>query len=70
MIKLQAKRFELNFLLKFSDLKSNFTLTSFEQPGPVYKILNEPWIWIIDHFTYNIQPLGLQSIHHHQTLHS
>ena len=27
MIKLQAKRFELNFLLKFSDLKSNFTLT-------------------------------------------
>ena len=27
MIKLQAKRFELNILLKFSDLKSNFTLT-------------------------------------------
>ena len=27
MIKLQAKRFEVNFLLKFSDLKSNFTLT-------------------------------------------
>ena len=27
MIKLQAKRFELNFLLKLSDLKSNFTLT-------------------------------------------
>ena len=27
MIKSQAKRFELNFLLKFSDLKSNFTLT-------------------------------------------
>ena len=27
MIKLQAKRFDLNFLLKFSDLKSNFTLT-------------------------------------------
>ena len=27
MIKLQAKRFELNFLLKFSDLKLNFTLT-------------------------------------------
>ena len=26
MIKSQAKRFELNFLLKFSDLKSNFTL--------------------------------------------
>ena len=27
MIKLQAKIFELNFLSKFSDLKSNFTLT-------------------------------------------
>ena len=27
MIKLQAKRFELNFLLTLSDLKSNFTLT-------------------------------------------
>ena len=27
MIKLQAKRFEPNFLLKLSDLKSNFTLT-------------------------------------------
>ena len=27
MIKLQAKIIELNFLLKFSDLKSNFTLT-------------------------------------------
>ena len=27
MIKLQAKRFDLNFLLKFSDLKSNFTLS-------------------------------------------
>ena len=26
MMKLQAKRFELNFLLKLSDLKSNFTL--------------------------------------------
>ena len=26
-IKLQAKIIELNFLLKFSDLKSNFTLT-------------------------------------------
>ena len=26
MIKLQANRFELNFLLKFSDLKSNFIL--------------------------------------------
>ena len=40
MIKLQAKRFELNFLLKLLDLKSNFTLTLcylnpvFEQPGP------------------------------------
>ena len=27
MIKLEAKRFELNFLLKLSDLKSNLTLT-------------------------------------------
>ena len=27
MIKLQAKRFELNFLLRLSDLESNFTLT-------------------------------------------
>ena len=27
MIKLQAKRFQLNFHLKFSYLKSNFTLT-------------------------------------------
>ena len=27
MIKLQEKRFKLNFILKFSDLKSNFTLT-------------------------------------------
>ena len=27
MIKLQAKRFEVNFLLKLSDLKSNFMLT-------------------------------------------
>ena len=36
MIKLQAKRFELNFLLKFSDLKSNFTLT----PGYLNPALN------------------------------
>ena len=27
MIELQAKRFKLNFLLKLSDLKPNFTLT-------------------------------------------
>ena len=38
MIKLQAKRFELNFLLKFSDLKSNFTLTL----GYLNPALNNP----------------------------
>ena len=44
MIKLQAKRFELNFLLKFSDLKSNFTLTlgylnpALNNPGLVSKM--------------------------------
>ena len=37
MIKLQAKRFELNFLLKLSDLKSNFTLTLGYDPA-----LNNP----------------------------
>ena len=43
MIKLQAKRFELYFLLKLSDPKSTFRLTpgltklSFEQPRPVRK---------------------------------
>ena len=46
MIKLQAKIFELNFLSKFSDLKSNFTLTLgyFNPPlnnrGLVYIILD------------------------------
>ena len=36
MIKLQEKRFELNFLFKLSDLKSNFTLT----PGYLNPALN------------------------------
>ena len=36
MIKLQAKRFELNFLLKLSDLQSNVTLTL----GYLYPALN------------------------------
>ena len=38
MIKLQEKRFELNFLFKLSDLKSNFTLT----PGCLNPTLNKP----------------------------
>ena len=38
MIKLEAKRFELNFLLKLSDLKSNFTLTL----GYLNPALNNP----------------------------
>ena len=38
MIKLEAKRFELNFLLKLSDLKSNFTLTL----GYLNPALNHP----------------------------
>ena len=38
MIKLQEKRFELNFLFKLSDLKSNFTLT----PGYLNPALNKP----------------------------
>ena len=38
MIKSQAKRFELNFLLKLSDLKSNFTLTL----GYLNPALNNP----------------------------
>ena len=38
MIKLQTKRFELNFLLKLSDLKSNFTLTL----GYLNPALNNP----------------------------
>ena len=38
MIKLQAKRFELNFLLKLSDLKSNFAQTL----GYLYPALNNP----------------------------
>ena len=38
MIKLQAKRFELNFFLKLSDLKSNFALTL----GYLYPALNNP----------------------------
>ena len=38
MIKLQEKRFELNFLFKLSDLKSNFTLT----PGYLNPALNNP----------------------------
>ena len=58
MIKLQAKRFELNFLLKFSDLKSNFTLT----PGYLNPALNNRgqssknhWAWQWNHVnTYNV----------------
>ena len=48
MIKLQAKRFELNFLLKLSDLKSNFTLTldylnpALNNPGQVINSLTSP----------------------------
>ena len=38
MIKLQTKRFEVNFLLKLSDLKSNFTLTL----GYLNPALNNP----------------------------
>ena len=38
MIKLQAKRFELNFLLRLSDLESNFTLTL----GYLYPALKNP----------------------------
>ena len=38
MMKLQAKMFELNFLLKLSDLKSNFTLTL----GYLNPALNNP----------------------------
>ena len=38
MIRSQAKRFELNFLLKLSDLKSNFTLTL----GYLNPALNNP----------------------------
>ena len=38
MIKSQAKRFELNFLLKLSDLKSNLTLTL----GYLNPALNNP----------------------------
>ena len=38
MIKLQEKRFELNFLFKLSDLKSNFTLT----PSYLNPALNKP----------------------------
>ena len=38
MIKSQAKIFELNFLLKLSDLKSNFTLTL----GYLNPALNNP----------------------------
>ena len=38
MIKLQEKRFELNFLFKLSDLKSNFTLTL----GYLNPALNKP----------------------------
>ena len=38
MMKLQAKIFELNFLLKLSDLKSNFTLTL----GYLNPALNNP----------------------------
>ena len=37
MIKLQEKRFELNFLFKLSDLKSNFALT----PGYLNPALNK-----------------------------
>ena len=36
MMKLQAKRFKLNFLLKLSDLKSNFALNL----GYLYPTLN------------------------------
>ena len=36
MMKLQAKRFKLNFLLKLSDLKSNFALNL----GYLYPALN------------------------------
>ena len=45
MIKLQAKRFDLNFLLKLSDLKSNSTLTlgylnlAMDNPGQVIIML-------------------------------
>ena len=45
MIKLQAKRFDLNFLLKLSDLKSNSTLTlgylnpALDNPGQVIIML-------------------------------
>ena len=38
MIRSQAKRFELNFLLKLSDLKSNLTLTL----GYLNPALNNP----------------------------
>ena len=45
MIKLEAKRFELNFLLKLSDLKSNLTLTlSYLNPAlnnPAQEIKNK-----------------------------
>ena len=45
MIKLQAKRYDLNFLLKLSDLKSNSTLTlgylnlALDNPGQVIIML-------------------------------
>ena len=38
MIKLQEKRFKLNFLFRLSDLKSNFTLTL----GYLNPALNKP----------------------------
>ena len=47
MIRSQAKRFELNFLLKLSDLKSNFTLTlgylnpALNNPGLISKKYDE-----------------------------
>ena len=42
MIKLQAKRIELNFLLKFSDPQSNFTLTL----GYLNPALNNPGLGV------------------------
>ena len=57
MIKLEAKRFELNFLLKLSDLKSNLTLTlSYLNPA-----LNNPGLFynLQIHFTYILYILTL-----------
>ena len=52
MIKSQAKRFELNFLLKLSDLKSNFTLTL----GYLNPALNNPGQQLFSEVVKYVEP--------------